>query len=96
MKIVDPLVIEAKQLGSYLDHIPTVGFTGVRNVRFDCKSGESGARSIRLAEANEWVENIRGIIKDEDEVGHVHVAVVIDPFLQYGFLPTRDGGFEGH
>ena len=93
---VDPLLVETQKLGREAQGIAQLDLAVVGDVSLDGEGGAVGARAISGVEADMVEERVGGVVEGEDVIGHVHVAVVIDPRLANGFGVQGKGLYVSH
>jgi len=96
MKIVQALAVEAEQLRRNAHGIASYQFTLIIYVRFHDESRTVFAIPIIWPHAQMIHEGIGGLVKRQNVVSHVHMAVIINPLGRHDAGVQAQGGFDPH
>ena len=96
VEIVNPLAVEAKQLGGDADRITRHQLALVVDMGFHHEGGTALAFLIIPPQAQILHERIGGVIERQHVIGDVHVAVVVNPLRQRHARVQAQGGLDPH
>ena len=89
--IVDAFGVVIEKLQFHFYRIASTKLLEISNVSFEREKGAIGLRCIIRTQAEQQKGLIAGAIENDIVIGHVEMAIVIDPLV----LHLVDGAYEG-